>query len=186
MSENEFREHLDRASATVATWPEWKRNVLGQSEKSTVEHPRDFVDNELLDMVVFRVSMTTDERIEKLEREVAELRGMVTVLMGRTETLRWFKGEPILFVGPVPTKESEPEPKPPSPPMCDEGGWNSVPAFVRIGKGIDSIAPIHYPEEPPSWDITTMIEEGRKQMLIPEGERLVREAKQQDLPQCHL
>lgn len=79
--------------------------------------------------------MTQDERIEKLEREVAELRGMVTVLMGRA-------------CGPI--------------------------------------MPVHYPEEPPSWDIATMLEEGRKQMLTPEGERLVREAKQQDLPRCHL
>lgn len=115
--------------------------------------------------------VTTDERIEKLEREVAELRGIV--LAGGTETMR-------PFVGPDPIWESDQEFKRPTPPMCDEGGWNNIPGTCG------PIVPIHYPEEPPSWDITTMIEEGRKQMLTSEGERLVREAKQQDLPQCHL
>ena len=36
MSES-FSDHLDRASATVATWPKWKRNLLGNSRKMNKE-----------------------------------------------------------------------------------------------------------------------------------------------------
>lgn len=38
-----FRDHLEEASRIVATWPEWKRNCLGN--RSTNEHPRCPVDN---------------------------------------------------------------------------------------------------------------------------------------------
>jgi hypothetical protein len=33
---SEFIRHLEKASATVATWPEWKRNVLGGRREAVV------------------------------------------------------------------------------------------------------------------------------------------------------
>lgn len=35
-----FLAHLEQASATVATWPEWKQNVLRDSDKPEVSTPR--------------------------------------------------------------------------------------------------------------------------------------------------
>lgn len=58
--------------------------------------------------------MTQDERIEKLEREVAELRGMVTVLMGRTTVF-----QPLDNGMPPPWTIEGPTFKRPSPPMCE-------------------------------------------------------------------
>jgi len=45
MSEKEFRAQLARATALVATWPAWKRNILEQSSRPTVSVPRTPVDN---------------------------------------------------------------------------------------------------------------------------------------------
>lgn len=45
MSEKEFRAELAKASALVATWPAWKRNILEQSSRSTVSVPRTPVNN---------------------------------------------------------------------------------------------------------------------------------------------
>lgn len=35
VSSEQFTEHCERASEIVATWPEWKRNVLGTESKGT-------------------------------------------------------------------------------------------------------------------------------------------------------
>lgn len=40
-----LREHIDRASRRVESWPEWKRNILDDSLKPTLSEPRTPVDN---------------------------------------------------------------------------------------------------------------------------------------------
>lgn len=45
MTSEEFREALELAAAEVATWPEWKRNVVRDSMSPTVPTPRPYVDN---------------------------------------------------------------------------------------------------------------------------------------------
>ncbi len=43
MNDAQFRKHLEDASRLVASWPEWKRNVLGLSSSPTVSEPRPVV-----------------------------------------------------------------------------------------------------------------------------------------------
>lgn len=45
MTDEEFRKHLEWAAALVATWPEWKRNILKHSLSPTVSVPRKPVNN---------------------------------------------------------------------------------------------------------------------------------------------
>lgn len=40
-----FIEHLEYAAKVVATWPAWKRNILGYSSQPTRKEPRQPVDN---------------------------------------------------------------------------------------------------------------------------------------------
>jgi len=42
---DEFQQHIENASATVATWPEWKQNVLRNSDKANCDVPRMPVDH---------------------------------------------------------------------------------------------------------------------------------------------
>lgn len=41
MTQEEFRETMKIATAIVDTWPEWKKNILEYSSKSTVSVPRE-------------------------------------------------------------------------------------------------------------------------------------------------
>jgi hypothetical protein len=45
ISPEQFREHLKRAAAMVATWPAWKQNILKHSGEPMSETPREPVDN---------------------------------------------------------------------------------------------------------------------------------------------
>jgi hypothetical protein len=42
---SEFIRHLERVSATVATWPEWKRNILGGRREAGVRCDKCGCDN---------------------------------------------------------------------------------------------------------------------------------------------
>jgi len=41
LTKEEFVAHLKRASAIVASWPEWKRNILVSMSSPTVKTPRE-------------------------------------------------------------------------------------------------------------------------------------------------
>lgn len=45
IAKQEFREHLDKCAAEVATWPDWKREALGQvKERGRIPHPVNVTD----------------------------------------------------------------------------------------------------------------------------------------------
>lgn len=47
----EFSAFLKRASDEVATWPEWKQNMLGSSMKATNDQPRPVISDDTMGCV---------------------------------------------------------------------------------------------------------------------------------------
>ena len=43
MTDEEFRQELEKARQLVESWPEWKRGILDQSSSPTVRVPRPVV-----------------------------------------------------------------------------------------------------------------------------------------------